>query len=640
MADPPGSSHRYLSRFRAFTISLAAAGALAHLAVLAGLFVLRIGYPFDIEWLEGGMLTHAHRLRQGLPIYGAPTAEFIPFNYTPLEPWLVAALSRLLFIPVGYPLGRALSIAACVAAGWAIVSVVRREGGGRWEALCALGVAAAGFAFAGAWFDLVRADSVCLALAICGFAVLRIRGEHWQGVAFGAALLSLSFFAKQSAGVFVAAGAVALGFVRGRLVPLYLAVSGGLIGAGCAYLQWRSDGWFRRWVFEVPAGHAIEREVLFGRAWERMADQFWPVALLVLGALVVARRRTERQRGLLFWLVFGGACLVASALGASIRLAYLNAYLPAVAAAAVLAGVSAAMLRESSRRIAQLGVPALLLLQLAISAYDPRPHGPGPNRERARRFEARLESLTGDVLVPYHPFAAVQAGKAPSYHAMAASAARHGGIEGAKDLTHAIATQRYAAIVLDRPPERSYWQTYKLGAFLHQDESPHSLTGFDVRPRYLLVPRRPEPPEPGRRAVLDFENATWEGWQIVGDAFGAAPNGGPARFQPPVGPFSGLYFADSGNPTARATGRVLSPEFEILGSPLRLWIGGAKSEGIAARLVVDGQAVHISAGRGDDELRPVDWEVDDLVGRRARLELIDEDPDGYLLADDLTAPLR
>ena len=29
-------------------------------------FTVRVAYPFDIEWMEGGMLVHAWRLRQGL----------------------------------------------------------------------------------------------------------------------------------------------------------------------------------------------------------------------------------------------------------------------------------------------------------------------------------------------------------------------------------------------------------------------------------------------------------------------------------------------------------------------------------------------------------------------------------------------
>jgi hypothetical protein len=634
---PSESRRAFLPGLRVAALGLAAFGATAHLSVLAVLFASRIGYCFDIEWLEGGALLQAVRLRQGLPLYGPPSLAFIPFNYTPLEPWLVATLSRLLFLPIGYPLGRAVSIAAFAAGCVAIYLAVRREGGEHWEAWCALGVLAGGFAFTGGWFDLVRVDSLYLALAVGGFAVLRRRGETWTGVALGAVLLALSFFAKQAASVFVAAGAVALCAVRIRLVPLYLAVSGGLVAAGYGFLQWRSGGWFRRWVFEVPSGHPIERDVLFGRAWERMAQPLWPVWLLVAGAIILAVRRRAEWRGLAFWGIFVAAAAAATALGASIRLAYLNAYLPALFAAALLAGIAAGVWRRTSGFTLGLGAPLLLVLQLGISAYDPRPFLPGPNRARAERFVGRLREMPGEVLVPYHPFAAVQAGKAPSFHTMALAAMGYGGVATPAEFAESIAAQRYSAIVLDRAPERSTWATYKLDAFLHEPESPASLTGFPVRPRYVLVPRRAQPAQPGTVALLDFENGSWEGWEISGEAFGPAPNAAPARFQGPVGPFRGLFFADSGNPTVRSTGRALSPEFSIPASPLRLLVGGSSSSSLAARLVIAGRVERSAGGQGDDELRPVEWDVAPWVGRIARLELLDEDANGYLLVDDLAA---
>ena len=116
--------------------------------------------------------------------------------------------------------------------------------------------------------------------------------------------------------------------------------------------------------------------------------------------------------------------------------------------------------------------------------------------------------------------------------------------------------------------------------------------------------------------------------------------GGPARFQLPVGPYRGRFFADSGNPTRNSTGTALSPEFEIPASPLRLLVGGGSSPATAARLLVAGRVVREARGGGDDELRVVEWDVLPFVGARARLELVDADAHGYLLADDLSAALR
>ena len=72
---------------------------------LGGYVAPRLVYPFDIEWMEGGMLVHALRLEQGLPLYPAPSAEFIPYIYPPLYPFLISLLGE-----PSYLVGRGLSI--------------------------------------------------------------------------------------------------------------------------------------------------------------------------------------------------------------------------------------------------------------------------------------------------------------------------------------------------------------------------------------------------------------------------------------------------------------------------------------------------------------------------------------------------
>ena len=100
---------------RAFAL---AAAALAF-AALAWLVARRIGYPYDLEWLEGATLWHAQRLLDGQPIYAPPSLDFVPHPYTPLYPWLLALLGRV--FGVSYVVGRALSVAAFAGAlvvGW------------------------------------------------------------------------------------------------------------------------------------------------------------------------------------------------------------------------------------------------------------------------------------------------------------------------------------------------------------------------------------------------------------------------------------------------------------------------------------------------------------------------------------------
>src|SRR5512137_1418869 len=82
--------------------------------VLARAFLLRASYPLDLEWMEGGTLTHALRLGRGQPLYAEPSVDFVSFLYTPLYPAVLCVLSKV--FGLSYVLGRAVSILAFAAA--------------------------------------------------------------------------------------------------------------------------------------------------------------------------------------------------------------------------------------------------------------------------------------------------------------------------------------------------------------------------------------------------------------------------------------------------------------------------------------------------------------------------------------------
>src|SRR5712691_1385298 len=96
-----------LSRVLLFLVSAAA------LVNLGFAFARRLAYPYDLEWMEGGMLVHAWRLMHGETIYPAPSVDFIPYLYTPGYPALLAGLGKV--FGLGYALGRAVSAVSLVA---------------------------------------------------------------------------------------------------------------------------------------------------------------------------------------------------------------------------------------------------------------------------------------------------------------------------------------------------------------------------------------------------------------------------------------------------------------------------------------------------------------------------------------------
>src|SRR4029077_4434078 len=91
--------------------------------VLARVFILRLRYPRDLEWMEGGVLTHALRLSKGQPLYAEPSVDFVSFLYTPLYPAVLCALSRI--FGLSYMLGRTVSILAFSGALVFLVAAVR-----------------------------------------------------------------------------------------------------------------------------------------------------------------------------------------------------------------------------------------------------------------------------------------------------------------------------------------------------------------------------------------------------------------------------------------------------------------------------------------------------------------------------------
>jgi hypothetical protein len=67
---------RRVARVLEFGLGAAAVG---YLAVYVAIALLRIRYPFDLEWMEGALIDHVRRIVDGQPIYVGPSLDFIPF---------------------------------------------------------------------------------------------------------------------------------------------------------------------------------------------------------------------------------------------------------------------------------------------------------------------------------------------------------------------------------------------------------------------------------------------------------------------------------------------------------------------------------------------------------------------------------
>ena len=128
---------------------------LAIVALLVRTVAARVGHPYDLEWMEGGMLLHAMRVLEGQALYVEPTSDFIPFIYPPLYHWAVAGLGAI--FGLGYPVGRALSAVGTLLGTAALAAGVLGETGRKgWPAAAAaVGLFLACYDEGGTFFDLV-----------------------------------------------------------------------------------------------------------------------------------------------------------------------------------------------------------------------------------------------------------------------------------------------------------------------------------------------------------------------------------------------------------------------------------------------------------------------------------------------------
>ena len=128
----------------------------------------------------------------------------------------------------------------------------------------------------------------------------------------------------------------------------------------------------------------------------------------------------------------------------------------------------------------------------------------------------------------------------------------------------------------------------------------------------------------------DFEGKTYEGWTIVGDAFGKGPSHGTEAGQQTVSGFSGHGLVNTYAGGDGPQGTATSKAFRIQRRYIGFLIGGGDHPGkTCMNLRVDGKVVRTATGKNQEALEPASWDVADLQGREAVLEIVDHSSEGW-----------
>ena len=373
----------------------------------------RLGYPFELDWMEGGSVELAARAAAGHSLYVAPSLSYVGWTYTPLYYWIAAAVGHV--IGIGFLPLRLVSLVASLAGIGLLGQIVARETGQRAAGLVAAGLFAATFVIAGAWFDTGRVDSLFVALTLVAVAW----GARARGISGGVVLGVLSFlavFTKQTAVVALVPVLGYLALTRWRVgVPALIVLA--VLGLGSTLaLDAATGGWYRYYVVS-ELSHQPWAQGEWVQFWTRdLASHLWPVLALMVPAVLLAWRRGALRslRSPAVYYALAGAGLLGAAWVSRLHTGgYANVLIPAYAAVALGGGLACGEYLRAGRE--RIGVPvavAAIVVQVALLAYSPTAQIPThADRTAGSELIARLRELRGPVLVLRHPWYATLAGK-------------------------------------------------------------------------------------------------------------------------------------------------------------------------------------------------------------------------------------
>src|SRR4051794_30431885 len=160
-------------------------------------------------------------------------------------------------------------------------------------------------------------------------------------------------------------------------------------------------------------------------------------------------------------------------------------------------------------------------------------------------------------------------------------------------------------------------------------------------------PATADAPPPGGTVFADFEGGSYgPGWAATGTFENTTPAEGALPGQLPVSGYEGRYLVNTFYDHDNGTGHITSPEFQITTDYINFLLGGgshpypgdAGNPPTSVNLTVGGHVVRTSTGQESETLNWTNWNVSQLKGQTARIDIVDENTGGWghILADQFT----
>jgi hypothetical protein len=467
----------------------------------------RMRYPFDLEWVESGVLVSVYRLAHHQPLYAAPTLDYVPYLYAPLYFYVCAFVAK--WTGVSFFTLRLVSTMSALGTLAVLFAFVYRETRSAFSSITAVGLFTSMYAVIGAWFDIGRVDSLFILLF-----TLALYSTRFAPPVVAAAAWVLAFQTKQSA-IALAIPFLTTYWDRQRKSRMIIALASYIV------LSWASihlfdhlnGGWYDFYVFGATTGLPSVM---------RLAALYIPevilaplaIAVVIIAAALVVDPPSLNSRAARFYLMgsattFFGFWWVHAhrGVGNTMQALYLwIAILLGVALHRLLTTfcprqpgfVSAYQTPASARsRNATTILLLAVLVQLASQIYNPGQFLPSKAERSARELMiAQIRDVPGTVYVVNHSYDSILAGKQPQAEAEAIGAiidAFPGRWRNAltDEMRTGSAQHRWSALVVDDSLPAYRWigpdslASYPVKIPAEGSNLAHFLTS---QPHFLLLP--------------------------------------------------------------------------------------------------------------------------------------------------------
>lgn len=385
-------------------------------AVLAYCISQRIGFPFELEWLEGDMLLTAVRVLEHKNVYTAPGMDYMCGIYPPF--YYVAVAAAFWWLEPSLLVLRGVSVLSLILIFFLMYAIVVHEKRARWTGLVSIGIFAGFYDLHASWYDIGRLDSFFYCLLISGLW-LAAQTNRWKWAAAGSSLvLCLALFTKQSTAIYIPFVLFFIFLKNKKQALLFTGTFSILCCLFFLYLQASSSGRFFYYTvlnpISFPKNPQNEAEIT--------AEIFkvFPILLLIAGVGVITLvLRWRKWAEISIWELTLIPSIIAYLRIKPIVGAYANDSMYLTLWLSIIIPIwlqRLGLIKNSSpcRTCLRLLVMALLCLQLVRLVYPPSKWLPvGESFQKGEELLERLRAAPGPVFVHLHPVYAFLAGKKP-----------------------------------------------------------------------------------------------------------------------------------------------------------------------------------------------------------------------------------